>query len=76
MDFGWHWKTLPVLLTVAEQFQPHKKGFGATKVQDLRESCGVARLRDQSRGKEQTLALLDRCLKMATHFLRNGGWNW
>jgi len=30
-------------------------------------------LRDQSRGKEQTLALLDRCLKMATHFLRNGG---
>jgi AcrR family transcriptional regulator len=33
-------------------------------------------LRDESRGKEQTLALLDRCLKMATHFLRNGGWNW
>jgi AcrR family transcriptional regulator len=33
-------------------------------------------LRDQSRGKEETLALLDRCLKMATHFLRNGGWNW
>ena len=33
-------------------------------------------LRDQSRGKEQTLALLDRCLKIATHFLRNGGWNW
>jgi len=31
MDFGWHWKTLPVLLTVAEQFQPNKKGFGATK---------------------------------------------
>ena len=33
-------------------------------------------LRDQSRGKEQTPALLDRCLKMATHFLRNAGWNW
>ena len=34
-------------------------------------------LRDQSRGKEETLALLDRCLKMATHFLRKGGgWNW
>src|SRR5438067_37361 len=31
MDFGWHWKTLPVLLTVAEQFQLHKKGFAATK---------------------------------------------
>jgi len=33
-------------------------------------------LQDKSPGKEQTLALLDRCLKMATHFLRNGGWNW
>jgi AcrR family transcriptional regulator len=33
-------------------------------------------LRDQSRGKEETLALLDRCLKMVTHFLRKGGWNW
>jgi len=31
MDFGWHWKTLPVLLTVAEQFPLHKKGFAATK---------------------------------------------
>src|SRR2546430_2428260 len=27
MDFGWHWKTLPVLLTVAEQFQSHKKAL-------------------------------------------------
>jgi AcrR family transcriptional regulator len=33
-------------------------------------------LRDESRGKEETLALLDRCLRMATHFLRKGGWNW
>lgn len=33
-------------------------------------------LQDQSRGKEQTLALLDRCLKLATHFLRKGGWEW
>ena len=34
-------------------------------------------LRDPSPGKEQTLALLDRSLKMGTHFLRNnGGWNW
>jgi AcrR family transcriptional regulator len=34
-------------------------------------------LRDQSPGKEETLALLDRSLKMGTHFLRsNGGWNW
>jgi AcrR family transcriptional regulator len=33
-------------------------------------------LRDRSRGKEQTLALLDRCLKLATHFLKKGGWDW
>jgi AcrR family transcriptional regulator len=33
-------------------------------------------LRDHSRGKEQTLALLDRCLKLATHFLRRGSWEW
>src|SRR5205807_2759597 len=33
-------------------------------------------LQDRSCGKEQTLALLDRCLKLATHFLRKGGWDW
>jgi AcrR family transcriptional regulator len=33
-------------------------------------------LQDRSRGKEQTLALLDRCLKMGTHFLKTGGWEW
>jgi AcrR family transcriptional regulator len=33
-------------------------------------------LQDRSRGKEQTLALLDRCLKMGTHFLKRGGWEW
>src|SRR5437899_591100 len=33
-------------------------------------------LQDRSRGKEQTLALLDRCLKLATHFLSKEGWDW
>ena len=33
-------------------------------------------LQDRSRGKEDTLALLDRCLKLATHLLRKGGWEW
>lgn len=33
-------------------------------------------LQDCSRGKEQTLALLDRCLKLSTHFLKKGGWDW
>ncbi len=33
-------------------------------------------LQDGSRGKEQTLALLDRCLKLADRILRKGGWDW
>jgi AcrR family transcriptional regulator len=33
-------------------------------------------LQDPSRGKEQTLALLDRCLKLAERILRKGGWDW
>jgi AcrR family transcriptional regulator len=33
-------------------------------------------LQDCSRGKEQTLALLDRCLKLGAHVLRKGGWDW
>lgn len=33
-------------------------------------------LQDRSRGKEQTLALLDRGLKLSTHFLKGGGWDW
>jgi AcrR family transcriptional regulator len=33
-------------------------------------------LQDRSAGKEQTLALLDRCLKTATTLLRKGGWEW
>jgi len=33
-------------------------------------------LQDRSPGKENTLALLDRCLKMADSILRKGGWEW
>jgi AcrR family transcriptional regulator len=33
-------------------------------------------LQDRSSGKENTLALLDRCLKMAANILRKGGWEW
>jgi AcrR family transcriptional regulator len=33
-------------------------------------------LQDSSPGKEKTLALLDRCLKLGTHLVRNGGWEW
>jgi len=33
-------------------------------------------LQDRSAGKQQTLALLDRCLNLATHILKKGGWEW
>jgi AcrR family transcriptional regulator len=33
-------------------------------------------LQDHSQGKQHTLALLDRCLKLATHLARQGGWEW
>jgi AcrR family transcriptional regulator len=33
-------------------------------------------LQDGSPGKERTLALLDRCLNLGSHFLRKGNWNW
>ena len=33
-------------------------------------------LQHGSRGKERTLALLDRCLKLSAHFLKKGGWEW
>ena len=33
-------------------------------------------LQDRSQGKEQTLALLDRCLKAATHLMKRGSWSW
>ncbi|MCX6953165.1 MAG: TetR/AcrR family transcriptional regulator [Verrucomicrobia bacterium] len=33
-------------------------------------------LQDRSKGKEATLAMLDRCLKIGTHVLNRGGWDW
>jgi len=33
-------------------------------------------LHDPSRGKQKTLALLDRSLKLATHVLKKGAWDW
>ena len=31
---------------------------------------------DRLAGREQTLALLDRCLKVSTAVLKKGGWEW
>ncbi|HEX3625397.1 MAG TPA: TetR/AcrR family transcriptional regulator [Verrucomicrobiae bacterium] len=33
-------------------------------------------LQDRSRGKERTLALMDRCLNLGSHFLQKRNWNW
>jgi AcrR family transcriptional regulator len=33
-------------------------------------------LHDRSRGKQRTLALLDRALNFAAHLVRKGGWEW
>jgi AcrR family transcriptional regulator len=33
-------------------------------------------LQDTSRGKQKTLALLDRALKIGSHILQKGGWEW
>jgi hypothetical protein len=33
-------------------------------------------LQDHSAGKQQTLALLDRCLKVGAAILKKGGWEW
>ena len=33
-------------------------------------------LHDPSEGKEDTMALMDRSLSLATHFLNQGGWEW
>jgi AcrR family transcriptional regulator len=33
-------------------------------------------LHDQSKDKENTMALMDRSLSLATHFLNQGGWEW
>lgn len=33
-------------------------------------------LQDRSRGKQKTLALLDRCLNVGTHFVKRGKWEW
>ena len=55
---------------------PHFGDFGAYAFGLLNLAMITYWLQDRSRGKEQTLALLDRCLKMGAHFLRKGGWEW
>jgi AcrR family transcriptional regulator len=50
--------------------------FGAYAFRLLHSAIISYWLQDCSRGKEQTLALLDRCLKLAERILTKGGWDW
>jgi AcrR family transcriptional regulator len=55
---------------------PRVGDFGAYAVGLFNLAIITYWLQDRSRGKEQTLALLDRCLKLSMHFLKKGGWDW
>ena len=54
---------------------PRMGDFGAYGFGILHGAIITYWLQDRSPGKEQTLALIDRVLKMLSHFLK-GGWEW
>jgi AcrR family transcriptional regulator len=54
---------------------PHLGDIGAYAFGLFHLAMGMHRFRDTSKGKEETLALMDRCLKVAAHLLK-GGWEW
>ncbi|MCY2954858.1 MAG: hypothetical protein NTU53_23245 [Planctomycetota bacterium] len=66
------------LLAVAEEREeiPHMGDIGAYIFALFHMAIITYWLYDQSKGKENTLALLDRSLKVAVSILRKGGWNW
>ena len=55
---------------------PRLGDFGAYAFGLFHSAIIIHWLQDCSPGKEQTLALLDRCLKLAGRILRKGGWDW
>jgi AcrR family transcriptional regulator len=60
----------------AEDRLPQLGDFGAYAFHLFHMAIITYWLQDPSRGKEQTLALLDRCLKVGGRILRKGGWDW
>jgi AcrR family transcriptional regulator len=60
----------------AEDRIPRVGDFGAYAFHLFHLAIITYWLQDGSRGKEQTLALLDRCLKLGDRILRKGGWDW
>jgi AcrR family transcriptional regulator len=60
----------------AEGELPRVGDFGAYAFRLFHLAMITYWLQDCSQGKEQTLALLDRCLKLAGRILRKEGWDW
>jgi AcrR family transcriptional regulator len=60
----------------SEERIPHLGDFGAYAFHLFHLAIITYWLQDCSRDKEQTLALLDRCLKLGDRILRKGGWDW
>lgn len=60
----------------SEDRLPRLGDFGAYAFSLFHSAIITHWLQDCSQGKEQTLALLDRYLKLADRILRKGGWNW
>ncbi len=60
----------------SEDRLPRLGDFGAYAFHVFHMAIITHWLQDPSRGKEQTLALLDRCLKLGDRILRKGGWDW
>ncbi|HLH56101.1 MAG TPA: TetR/AcrR family transcriptional regulator [Verrucomicrobiae bacterium] len=76
-----HWKYFRFIRGLLDEAEtageiPNVGDFGAYAFGLFHLAMITYWLQDRSPGKEQTLALLDRCLKIATGFLRKGGWDW
>jgi AcrR family transcriptional regulator len=55
---------------------PHVSGLGAYAVGLFYIGMVLHWLHDESRGKQKTLALLDRSLQLASRILKKGAWEW
>jgi AcrR family transcriptional regulator len=66
------------ILAQAEEKEeiPHVGALGAYAVGLFYMGMVTHWLQDGSRGKQKTLALLDRALKLGTQVLKKGGWEW
>ena len=76
-----HWRYLRFIREILEEAEaeeeiPKLGDIGAYAFGVFHIAMITYWLQDRSPGKEQTLALLDRCLKLGTRLLKKGGWEW